>query len=356
MANLMPQAPKYQPGTRVSEYRLEEPVGIGSFGEVWRARHHIWESEQVAIKLPTQPDYVRYLQREGVVVHGLRHPNIVRVLGLDPYADIPYLVMELVSGPSLRDVINQHKQGLPGPTVHTVLEGMLRALVVAHEANVLHRDLKPGNILLQLEKRPLAELRVDDVKVSDFGLSFADSTGSRSVLDSASLGGQEHQVGTLAYMAPETREGAGPPDPRSDLYSVGVVLFEMLTGERPAGAELPSALRTDTAPGLDEIYRRLYARIDRRYPSARAALADLELLRGPQGAHAVPGALPPIPASREERRCVRCKAYTSPEDQFCTVCGAQLVSQVRRCGQCNAFPAPDDRYCIYCGAALPAMG
>ena len=119
---------KHQPGVRVSEYVLEECVGAGTFGEVWRARHHIWEKDRVAVKLPTEPEYVRYLQREGVVVHGLKHPNIIRVIGLDPYAEIPYLVMELVEGPSLRAVLDEHRQGLPINTAVVVLRGMLRAM------------------------------------------------------------------------------------------------------------------------------------------------------------------------------------------------------------------------------------
>src|SRR5512140_547017 len=131
---------KYQPGVRVSEYVLEQLLGAGTFGEVWQARHHVWNDDRVAVKLPTEPEYVRYLQREGVVVHGIRHPNIVRIIGLDPFGEIPYLVMELVKGPALRDVLKEHPQGLPVETTLVVLRGMLRAMAAAHEANVIHRD------------------------------------------------------------------------------------------------------------------------------------------------------------------------------------------------------------------------
>src|SRR5512135_2030419 len=102
---------KYQPGVRVSEYVLESCIGAGTFGEVWQAQHHVWKNERVAVKLPTEPEYVRYLQREGIVVHGLQHPNIIRVIGLDPYAETPYLVMELVKGPSLKQAIQEHPTG-----------------------------------------------------------------------------------------------------------------------------------------------------------------------------------------------------------------------------------------------------
>ena len=145
----------YEPGLRVGEYVLEQRVGAGSFGEVWRARHHIWKDDLVAVKLPTEPEYVRYLQREGVVVHGLRHPNIVRVLGLDPYADVPYLVMELVDGPSLRQALSEHPKGLKLETAVTVIRGVLWAMAIAHGNGVLHRDLKPGNILLHLADKSI---------------------------------------------------------------------------------------------------------------------------------------------------------------------------------------------------------
>ena len=91
----------------------------------------MWDSEHVAVKLPTEPEYVRYLQREGIVVHGLRHQNIIRVLGFDPYAERPYLVMELVEGPSLRQIINEHPQGMPVGVVLDVLRGLLGAMEAA---------------------------------------------------------------------------------------------------------------------------------------------------------------------------------------------------------------------------------
>lgn len=365
-------ATKYQPGLRVSEYVLETCVGSGSFAEVWSARHHVWEKELVAVKLPIEPEYVRYLQREGVVVHGLRHPNIVRVLGLDPYAEIPYLVMQLVRGPSLREAIENNADGLPLDIAITILRGILSGIAAAHAAGVLHRDLKPGNVLLDLAERPLPALLADDVKVTDFGLGISDADTLRSIVQSASLDRENKLVGTLAYMAPELRDGGARHDARSDLYAIGVMLFELLTGERPAGAELPSTVRADVPAALDEIFRHLYARQDRRFESAEAVLAELDAALRPA---ADAGSLPPIPERarpvRQERvcggvvtpppapivrgpDCPKCGAATGSGDQFCTQCSAQLASAVRRCLSCNGFPAPEDQYCIFCGAALPA--
>lgn len=362
---------KYQSGVRVSEYLLEEQIGGGTFGEVWRARHHVWENTFVAIKLPTEPEYVRFLRTEGVVVHGLRHPNIIRVLGLDPYAEVPYLVMELVEGPSLRQVLDEHPHGLPLDTVYIVMCGILRAMSAAHAGGVIHRDLKPGNVLLHLAGRPLDALRVDDVKVGDFGLGVPDADALRSmIVQSASIARDEQSgtiAGTIAYMAPELRDGRVAASPASDLFSAGVVLFELLTGERPAGAELPSTLHPEVPHDLDELFRKLYARQDRRYPSADEALTDLaRLMDATTTAPAAP-AVPPVPATppapaptpanssgmhHKYVTCPNCDHPVEIADQFCTQCGAQLVSKVRRCETCGGYPALHDRFCIYCGAGL----
>jgi serine/threonine-protein kinase len=350
---------KYKPGARISEYLLEQCLGAGAFGEVWQARHHIWESDRVAIKLPTEPEYVRFLQREGVVVHGLRHPNIIRVLGLDPYADTPYLIMELVKGPSLRDVIAEHPAGLPVATAVVVLRGLLRAMAAAHAAQVIHRDLKPGNVLLNLDGRPLAALTVDDVKVGDFGLGVGNADTLRAMVEQSVSIERDAQSatisGTLAYMAPEVRDGQQPPGPRSDLYSIGVILFEMLTGGRPAGAELPSAVRTEVPEALDEVFGRLYTRFENRFADAHAVLRDLDTRLEPRRAATVHAGAPPHPAHAQQT-CPRCQKLTDADDQFCTHCGAQLIKSVRRCTSCGGYPGPYDNFCIFCGTALASSG
>lgn len=346
----------YSSGLRVSEYVLEECVGTGSFAEVWRARHHIWENDRVAIKLPTEPEYVRYLQREGVVVHGLKHPNIVRVLGLDPYADTPYLVMELINGPALRQVVNEHPTGLPVDIALTIMRGVLSALAVAHGANVLHRDIKPGNVLLDLDGKPLEELIQDNVKVSDFGLGVGDPDTLKSIVQSASIDRENKLVGTMAYMAPELRDGHRTADARSDLFSVGVVMFELLTGTRPAGAELPGTLRAEVSSALDDVFRRLYARYENRYESAEAALADLDKATRPARASSPLPAIPVTTNDSVRRSCPTCGNVVDAGDQFCTQCGGQLVGMVRRCRSCGGYPGTSDDFCIFCGERLEPTG
>jgi serine/threonine protein kinase len=151
-------------------------------------------------------------------------------------------------------------------------------------------------------------------------------------------------------MAPEQR-GAGEPQAKSDLYPCGVMLYEMLTGERPAGTDVPSDLNPAVPKYLDEVFRRSYARLDKRFASAAEFLAAL-----PPPA-AVPPPLPRAPAagrsaSQPNSKCPQCQKPVEAGDQFCMYCGVQLVADVRRCPKCGAFPDQSDRYCIFCGESL----
>jgi len=345
-------------GTRISEYILDELLGAGSFGQVWKAHHHIWKDELVAIKVPTDSQYVRNLQKEGITIHGLKHPNIVRAIGLDPYGDIPYLVMEYVDGCSLRTLIADQPKGLPVRVAQAIVIGILQALEHAHEHGVLHRDIKPENILIRGGNSKKVEgIDAADVKVTDFGLGYAGQITTASILQSGSLLAEDGRSisGTLAYMAPEQREG-GETDARSDLYAVGVVLFEMLCGERPSGSDMPSEIREGLPSWVDPVYARLYTRRERRFVGAKDVL---ELVR--------PVTAPPIIAVPLEAgqagsgrsgagrasTCPSCRAAVEPGDNYCIMCGAQVASRVRRCLACEHFPAADERFCVRCGAELP---
>ncbi|MFH0982362.1 MAG: serine/threonine-protein kinase, partial [Planctomycetota bacterium] len=234
-----------KPGDRISNYLLQERVGTGSFAEVWRAKHHVFD-KIVAVKIPTDPQYVRNFRQEGVVVHGLQHPNIVRVWDIDPYAEPPYLVMEYVDGPSLRQVLDANPQGLPIPAAVEIMRGILAALDCAHETGLVHRDIKPANVLLNRPVDDISNVHAADVKVVDFGLGRTCGTTTASLLQSGSLvtEGGKNVAGTIAYMSPEQKTTA-ELDGRSDLYACGIVLFEMLVGVRPEGAELPSSIRPE---------------------------------------------------------------------------------------------------------------
>ena len=350
-------APK--PGDRISEYVLIEPVGAGTFGQVWKARHHVWKDQIVAVKVPTDAQYVRNLQKEGCTVHGLQHQNVVRAIGLDPYADVPYFVMEFVDGPSLAQLIAAHPKGLPIVTVQQVFTGILWALEHAHGHGVVHGDLKPANILVVGKpSAPVEQIRASDVKVTDFGLGHAGQVTTASILQSASLREDDgHGIsGTIAYMAPEQRDG-DQTDARSDLYSLGIILFEMITGERPSGSDVPSELRRDLPTWLDGLFSRLHTRLERRFHSAREALNALNS-QASSAAPAYPAPpLPPIPRgarSVPSPACPACGAEIEDDDNFCIVCGAQVNPHPRRCIGCGGFASAEDRFCTLCGKPLGA--
>lgn len=340
-------------GDRINNYLLESPIGAGSFGQVWRARHHVF-GERVAIKIPTDTQYVRNLQREGVAIHGLRHANIVRAIDLDPYGDPPYLIMELVDGPSLQAVIERYKGQLHVPAAVAILRGVLNALSVAHSQGVVHRDIKPANILLNHPLEEVGSVAEAAVKVTDFGLGQVGGITAQSMLQSGSLQTDEGKSisGTLAYMSPEQKEGKAV-DARSDLYSCGIVLFEMLTGERPQGNDMPSTLRPGVPAFLDQVFTRAYARYERRFASADEMRAVL-----PSG----PPPLPPprlagrrVPAPHGGRKCDGCSGPIGSDDQFCIHCGQQLVAAVPRCPSCQGYVQMSDRFCIYCGKDLRVL-
>jgi len=348
-------------GDRVSEYVLVEVVGRGTFGEVWKARHHIWDNQWVAVKIPTDLQYVRNLQKEGAAVHGLHHPNIVRAIGLDPFADPPYFVMEYIDGASLRQLIQRHPRGLPMPIVREVMRAVLRALDHAHANGVIHRDIKPENILIcGGVDRSIDTVTAEDVRITDFGLGQAESVSAESMMQSGSVLAEAGKTiaGTIAYMAPEQREGQ-PADARSDLFSAGVMLFEMLTGERPGGSEMPGHLRNDLPAWADVLFARLYARRERRFASAAAALEGLESAMQPPKPDAVtPAAETPYRTLDDVERaasrgtCPRCNAVVSANDNFCSDCRFQLVAALRRCPVCDNLPGAEDSFCDQCGSRL----
>jgi serine/threonine protein kinase len=320
-----------QTNQRISEYVLDAKVGGGTFGEVWRARHHVWTDQLVAIKIPTDPQYVRNLQREGVAIHGLLHPNIVRAMGFDPYSDPPYLVMEYVPGTNLRKVIQQR------PSIDDavkIMRQVLAGLAHAHAQGVVHRDIKPENILIHERAAREGYDAQGLVKITDFGLGRAATTAALgSIAYSASLNdaaGREI-AGTLDYMSPEQRSGADAAA-QTDIYACGVVLYELLTGERPAGTDLPSDLNQKVPKHLDEAFKHSYARIDKRFASANDFARALEAPKAPAS---IPS--PAIPTARRATgakiTCPDCNGRGQRADAewgFCDFCHGRgrLTSRV----------------------------
>ncbi|MHC4599624.1 MAG: serine/threonine-protein kinase, partial [Planctomycetota bacterium] len=222
-----------------------------------------------AVKIPTNAEFIDNLRREGALLHALRGEHIVAIKGLDPYADPPYLTMEYVPGKSLRQVLEERKN-LPLDDAVEIYRQALMGLRTAHRQGVIHRDVKPENVMIDPE---------GVVKLTDFGLGRAVEATASVALQSGALRtvGEGGVTGTLRYMSPEQREG-GPVDARTDLYSLGIVFFEMLVGEPPQGAELPSDLEEKLPVWVDKIFSRCYTRLEKRYANAAEALEHLEAL------------------------------------------------------------------------------
>jgi serine/threonine protein kinase len=349
-----------QAGDRIHNYLLDDRIGAGSFGEVWKAHHHFYRDDVAAIKIPTDPQYVRQLQDQGALVHGWRHENVVRSIDLDPYGDVPYLVMEYVDGPSLQELLAAHSNGLELRDAIAVLHGVLGALQAAHREGVVHGDLKPANILIEYGARAEG-LDPAQVRVTDFGHGPQTEAQAESIVQSASLENEQGRRAavTLAYMAPEQRD-RGSVDPRSDLYSAGVVLHEMTTGRLPQGSDPLRALREDVPPWLDDVYGRMYARIERRFETAGEIRERIhehwpasrgwgrgtgEAVRAARGSG-------DSDSAGDKTRCGRCGGRVESDHRFCVHCGQQLAEHTRRCPSCHAFASSRDNYCILCGADL----
>jgi serine/threonine protein kinase len=219
-------------------YTLHEPLGQGAVGQVWRA----WDERRgraVAVKLIqvgeiVNPAYVAdttaRFEREVAAVSRVRQPNIVVAYEAGRVGDELFLVMELADGTPLSQVIELRRSRglgpLPVPDVLSVAEHVSAGLGAAHDAGIVHRDIKPSNLMVCSDRQ---------VKIIDFGVARLLDDGSPR------LTRQGQAVGTLAYMSPEQLE-AGDLDGRSDLYSLGCVLYELLAERRPFTAELPEAL------------------------------------------------------------------------------------------------------------------
>ena len=268
----MPAQPPAK-GDRIGEYVLDEKIGTGGFGEVWRAHHAHLVEKIVAVKIPNHRDTIDLLRREGTIQHSLDSPSIVETLGLDLDHDPPYLVMEFVDGEDLRKKIDREAPIAVADAIR-LSRAILEPLRFAHRRGVVHRDLKPGNVMLTGE---------GEVKLTDFGLGKVVDASRSALIRSQTMESTEvaSVVGTLAYMSPEQKNGQGPIDERTDLYGFGVLFFEMLTGELPVGSEVPGDLVKSLDPRVDDIYRKACARLESRYLSASAILKDLRALRKP---------------------------------------------------------------------------
>ena len=219
------------PGARLGPYEVTALLGEGGMGKVWRAHHTALKRDDALKVLPdafaADPDRLARFRREAQVLASLNHPNIAHVYGLEQSDGLQALVMELVEGPTLADRIARGP--IPVDEALPIAKQIAEALEVAHDQGIIHRDLKPANI----------KLRPDGTaKVLDFGLAKAleptsspnlNATASPTITSPAMMTGVGVLLGTAAYMSPEQAKGLSV-DKRTDIFSFGNVLYEMLTG------------------------------------------------------------------------------------------------------------------------------
>jgi serine/threonine-protein kinase len=256
-------------------YRLDQLLGEGAMASVWQA-HDERLGRDVAIKVvrpdAADPAAVARFDREARVVAGIRHPGVVLVHDYGVEDGSPFLVMELLPGPSLARVVAEEAP-LEVGRASTYVREAAEALAAAHAAGVVHRDVKPGNLVLDAQGR---------VRVVDFGIARVEQEAG------AALTAAGHVMGSVAYLAPEQASG-GRVDHRADLYALGCVLLALLTGRPPFSGDSPvtiaaqhlhadppdlAALRPDAPASLTELVRDLLAKDPRRRPVVAQEVAD----------------------------------------------------------------------------------
>jgi eukaryotic-like serine/threonine-protein kinase len=303
------------PGTRFGPYEIVSVLGTGGMGEVYRARDTRL-GRDIAVKvLPADAaaDQERRdrFEHEARAVAALNHPNIVTIHAVEESDGVPFFTMECIEGKTLRDLIPAH--GLPLDQLLKIAIPLTDAVGAAHQRGILHRDLKPANVMVTAEGR---------VKVLDFGLAKLKEAlvrmpdGSQLTRETT---GEGRILGTVAYMAPEQAEGK-PVDQRSDVFSLGVVLYEMATGRRPFNGDTSvsiisailkdtpgsvTELRPDLPRDLGKIIRHALTKDpEHRYQTAKDLRNDLESLKEDLDSGEIVGPEPRLKMRSDKRRWV----------------------------------------------------
>ncbi len=266
-------------------FRILSTLGKGGMGVVYRAEQpslgRLVALKVLSNKLMDEPQFMERFSREAATMAKLAHPNIVTVHDFGVHGGVPYLVMEHVDGSPLRKLLAGGP--LPPDRAIEIALSLCDGLQYAHRRSIVHRDIKPENILIDAEGR---------VKIADFGLA--------TLAREAAPGGaaSDVRVGTPNYMPPEQFTGSRALDHRADLYALGVVLYEMLTGELPIGRFRPPSECAPVDPRLDPVVLRLLEKSpEARYSSALEVRQALEQRRAPGPGRGAKWILPGVAAA-----------------------------------------------------------
>ncbi len=263
-------------------YELHKRIGSGAMGEVWSATD-LESGQAVAVKLSkawaaSEPELVERFEREGKLLKRIKSPFVCAILDLGRTAgDVPFIVLERLEGETVEQLLDREGY-LPLAEVGRIADEILQALVVAHGAGIVHRDLTPSNVFVH---RTRAGKTI--TKVLDFGVAkVVDATVPRT--------GNRSTIGSIAYIAPEQLGDSAKAGPRADLYAVGTIVFRALTGRMPYGDAQGTALivlkREHEAPSIDEAtgeqwpaaLRTFLAKTMARSPAKRYSSAEVTLL------------------------------------------------------------------------------
>ncbi len=274
-------------GKTLAHYEILDKLGEGAMGEVYLARDRKL-GRKVALKMlpmpmSDHPDHLARFGQEAKAIAALNHPNIVTIYSVEEDDDLRFFTMELIEGKTLKECLPEN--GLPLPEFVDIAMRITDALEAARQRGVIHRDLKPSNIMVTAEGR---------IKILDFGLAKLRGKKDVPKIVEETLTQAGSMLGTVPYMSPEQVEGR-TLDHRSDLFSLGIVLYELVTGRRPFQAEswarlISSILRdepkpvTDLRPSLPQHLSQILSKCleknkSRRYQTARELWQDLEQLK-----------------------------------------------------------------------------
>ena len=341
-------APGFRPGQKLGNYIIDDLLGAGGMAVVFRGTQ-VSLNRPVAIKvLPKhfvkKQVFLERFESEATALASLNHPNIVSVIDRGVENDVYFIVMEYIQGDTLKERL-AGVAGLVPDEICDLCRQTLRGLEYAHKRGVIHRDIKPGNLIINRE---------NVVKIADFGLAhLAKSQGG---LDATREG---QSMGTLKYMAPEQLTSAKRVDGRADLYSFGVCLYEMLTGKLPLGAfKRPSEYNPELDARWDDIIVKvLRMEPDERYrDAAEMARAIREIATSERVTLSEREAREESLISREAEAelvaCPQCGHVSDATATQCEKCTHPLADIFEKCPGCNHLNRLDIPVCISCGADL----